>query len=376
MNRIRLSKSCIGEDEKQAVLAVLDREFLGMGQEVQKFEQELQSFIGTDSDVICVNTGTAALHLALSGMDIGPGDEVLVPSLTYVASFQAISATGATPVACDVLEGSAFIDVKDAERRIAPKTRAIMPVHYASNSSGISDVYALANKYSLRVVEDAAHSFGCKRDGQRIGFEGDVVCFSFDGIKNITSGEGGAVVTSDQKLAGRIKDARLLGVSKDTEKRFSGQRSWNFDVHHQGFRYHMSDIMAAIGRVQLKRFDELGAKRRSLAKKYIDGFRECENVHLLNLEHQEIVPHIFPVLFSSNQFRNRVKQNLLDHNIETGVHYQPNHTLSYYLDNDHSFPVCERLSQRMLTLPLHPSLTEDVIDSIVKLVCSLAAASD
>ena len=368
MSKVKLSKSCIGADEKQAVMSVLDRGFLGMGKEVQLFEQDLKAFIGTDKEVICVNTGTAALHLALLCLDLRPGDEVLVPTLTYVASFQAISATGAIPIACDVLESNGFIDVKDAERRITPRTRVIMPVHYASNTSGMNDVFALAEKYDLRVVEDAAHSFGGTRDNVKIGGKGDVICFSFDGIKNITSGEGGAVVTSDDKLAGRIKDARLLGVSKDTEMRFLGQRSWDFDVPNQGFRYHMSDIMAAIGRVQLRRFEDLAAQRCSLAKNYAAAFKKMIGISFINLDYTNTVPHIFPVFFKSSDIRDSVKVCLQEAGIETGIHYKPNHTLSFYKDHCSSYPKAEKLYSVMLTLPLHPSLSLKQIDLVINTI--------
>lgn len=365
MSKIKLSKSCIGADEKQAVMSVLDGGFLGMGKEVQLFEQELKAFIGTDKEVICVNTGTAALHLALLCLDLGVGDEVLVPTLTYVASFQAISATGAIAVACDVLESNGLIDLEDAERRITSRTRVIMPVHYASNASGMDGVYALADKYDLRVVEDAAHSFGGTRDNVKIGCKGDVICFSFDGIKNITSGEGGAVVTSDDKLAGRIKDSRLLGVIKDTELRFLGQRSWDFDVLNQGFRYHMSDIMAAIGRAQLSRFEELAVQRCSIAKNYAAAFKKMIGISFIKLDYTNVVPHIFPVFFESSDIRDSVKASLLEAGIETGIHYKPNHTLSFYKDSCSSFPKAEKLYSVMLTLPLHPSLSSKQIDMVI-----------
>src|SRR5450759_1400654 len=205
-------------------------------------------FIGGNRQVICVNTGTAALQLAVQACGIGRGDDVLVPTLTFVSCFQAVSATGATPVACEVLRDNGCLDPEDAARRITAHTKAIMPVHYASGAGKLYDVYALAKKHGLRVIEDAAHAFGGTRNGARVGATGDVVCFSFDGIKNITSGEGGAVVTSDAAVANRIKDARLLGVEKDTEKRYTGKRSWEFDVTAQGWRYHMSNVFAALGR--------------------------------------------------------------------------------------------------------------------------------
>ena len=250
---IRLSKSCLSDFEKKAVMSVLDKEHLGMGVEVCKFENILSAFFGRPS--VCVSTGTAALHLALQAIGIGRGDEVLVQSLTYVASFQAISATGATPVACDVDPETLCLDWRDAERRLTSNTKAVMPVHYAGGVGALDEIYAFANYHGLRVVEDAAHAFGTIHNGIRIGGSGDVVCFSFDGIKNITSGEGGCIVTEDENVLGKLRDARLLGVEKDTKKRLLGERSWSFDVTNQGWRYHMSNIMAAIGIEQLKKFE-------------------------------------------------------------------------------------------------------------------------
>jgi len=213
---VRLSRSSTSEKEITAVGETVRRAALGMGSETDAFEKELTQFIGGNRHVLCVNTGTAALQLAIQACGIGRGDEVLVPTLTFVASFQAISATGATPVACDVLRENGCLDPVDAALRITPRTKAIMPVHYASGPGALDKIYELAKKKNLRVIEDAAHAFGGKYQGNRVGATGDVVCFSFDGIKNITSGEGGAVVTSDATVANRIKDARLLGVEKDT----------------------------------------------------------------------------------------------------------------------------------------------------------------
>ena len=159
---IRLSKSCIGDAEKKSVVSVLDDEFLGMGKNVKDFEEQLSEFFGRPA--VCLVNGTAALHVALQSAKIKNGDEVLVQSLTYIASFQAISAIGAKPVACEVNKGTLFIDIRDAKRKITSKTRVIMPVHYASSSKGMSAVYALAQEYKLRVIEDAAQAFGCERD--------------------------------------------------------------------------------------------------------------------------------------------------------------------------------------------------------------------
>lgn len=362
---IRLSKSVLGPAEAAAVSRVLLEDgYLGMGREVQAFEEDLAAFLGVPRErVICVNSGTAALHLAVEAIT-QPGDEVLVQSLTYVASFQAISGARATPVPCEVLPKTLTLDVADARRRLTPRTRAVMPVHYASNPGNLTAIYDLARSHGLRVIEDAAHAFGCRYQGRLIGSEGDIVCFSFDGIKNITSGEGGVVVTADPAVARRVRDARLLGVERDTDQRFSGQRSWDFEVHHQGYRYHLSNVLAAIGRVQLQRFPaEFAPRRVALARVYRQHLAELPGIRLLETDLEEVVPHIQPVRVLDGG-RDALRKFLGDLGIETGIHYQPNHLLNFYGGGQVSLPVTEQISAELLSLPLHPELSEAQVDWI------------
>ena len=269
---MRLSRSIVGEAEAEAVRRVIVEDgYLGMGHETCLFEQELAAYLGVAPEqVVTTNTGTAALTLAVDAIaprDTARKPQILVPSLTFVASFQAIEAAGCEPVACDVLAETGTIDLKDAARRITPDTLAIMPVHYASNPWHLDEVHAFAREHGLRVIEDAAHAFGCLHHGRKIGSFGDVVCFSFDGIKNITSGEGGCAVFFNATEAGYAADARLLSVEGDTRSRFAGTRTWDPDVKRIGWRFHMSNIMAAIGRVQLSRLDgEFIPARRALGE--------------------------------------------------------------------------------------------------------------
>lgn len=366
---IRLSRSVVGPAEAAAVSRViLEEGYLGMGAEVQRFEADLAAYLGVQpAQVVSVNTGTAALHLAVQAA-VPKGGEVLVPSLTFVASFQAIAGAGCVPVACDVLEATATIDLEDAARRITPLTRAIMPVHYASNPWQWDAVYAFAQQHGLRVIEDAAHAFGCSHAGRKIGSMGDVVCFSFDGIKNITSGEGGCIVAFDPEVARLCSDARLLSVENDTEKRYTGGRSWDFDVHCQGYRYHMSNIMAAVGRVQLTRLDaEFAPARRRLLKQYRAELENVAGLALLQLNPaDDIVPHIYPVRVLGGR-KDAVKARLAEQDIPTGVHYKPNHLLSYFKQMQPagaSFPVTESLYAELVTLPLHPALNEQDVTGI------------
>lgn len=363
---IRLSKSCLSAAEKAAVMGVLDREFLGMGAEVQQFEGALSEFFGRPA--LCVVNGTAALQLALQAIGVGQGDEVLVPSLTYVASFQAISATGAKPVACDVQLDTLTLDWRDAERRITSRTRAVMPVHYAGNVGGLNEIYELADRHGLRVVEDAAHAFGTTYRGQRVGGFGDIACFSFDGIKNITSGEGGCVVSDDPDVLQRIADARLLGVCRDTEKRYAGQRSWEFEIVAQGWRAHMSNIMAAIGIAQLDRYPGFAARRQQIARRYDDLLGANPRIRKLPNDYDAVVPHIYVIRVLGLTDREGVRSRLLDRGIQTGVHYFPNHRLHYFqgFSSNLVLPVTDAVFPELLTLPLHPDLEDSDVDLVVQ----------
>jgi dTDP-4-amino-4,6-dideoxygalactose transaminase len=358
MKNLRLSKSIISQKEADAVSRILLEDgYLGMGAEVEKFEHEIASYLGVSAaNVVCVNTGTSALHLAVEAL-VAPGDEVLVPSLTFLSSFQAISGARAVPVSCEVYEDTLTIDLEDAAKRITSKTKAIMSVHYASNPANIEKLYAFAKVHNLRVIEDAAHAFGCTYKGKKIGSFGDVICFSFDGIKNITSGEGGAIVTADEKVLNIIKDARLLSIEKDSDKRYAGQRSWDFDVKRQGYRYHMSNLFAAIGRVQLSRLDnEFAPKRQALLKKYRELLGSNTQIEMQEQDPDAvIVPHIFSLRILNNK-RSGLKEELDSFNIPTGIHYKPNHLLTFYGGGKLKLPITEKIYDEIITLPLHPEI--------------------
>lgn len=362
---MKLSKSTIGQEEIDAVTDVLRREYLGMGQDVMKFEEELERFFLRN--VTLVNTGTAALHLALQGIGISQGDEVLVQSLTYVSCFQAIRAAGATPVACEVCDDSLTLDLEDAAAKLTAQTKAIMPVHYAGNVGDLNQIYDFAKKHHLRVIEDASHAFGTTYQGKLVGSFGDICCISMDGIKNITSGEGGMIITDDPEVYQRIKDARLLGVENDTESRYKGQRTWLFDVHYQGWRYHMSNIMAAIGLVQFKKFPIFKEKRQAWAKLYQK--RLTGLVKLIDCNYDEVVPHIFVIRVEGDK-RDRVKEALAMEGVPTGMHYRPNHLLTLFSGNQDNVTLkhTSKVYEELITLPLHPGLTEEQINFICDVI--------
>lgn len=374
--QMRLSRSIVGKAEAEAVAKVICEDgYLGMGAATKQFEQMLAAYLGVEEwQVISANSGTAALHLAVwcavararrQGRILHGTPAILVPTLTFVASFQAIVAGGCLPIACDVHVETGTLDIEDAARKMTPDVIAVMHVDYASNPWRLDRVYEFGAKYGIAVIDDAAHAFGCRRHGRRIGSFGDLVCFSFDGIKNITSGEGGCLVVFNREDAGIAADARLLGVENDTAKRFAGSRSWDPDVSAPGLRYHLSNIMAAIGMVQLERLEkEFVPARRHLYKLYKSLLYKAEDVKLLLTDPEDyIVPHIMPVRIMKGK-RDRVVAALAAADIPTGLHYKPNHLLSLFA-SDASFPGAEELHAELVTLPLHPGLS----DEDVRFVC-------
>ncbi|RYE55594.1 MAG: DegT/DnrJ/EryC1/StrS family aminotransferase [Sphingobacteriales bacterium] len=376
---IRLSMACVDGEEIESIKQVFeDGAKFGLGRFVGEFEADLAEFVGGDREVICVNTGTSALHIALEAMNFPRGAEVIVPSITYLASFSAISAAGLKPVACDILLPSGHIDPEDCGRRINSKTVAIMPIAYAGVDFARKEIYELAKINSLRVIEDDAHAFGADTsNGKKFGSEGDVVCFSFDGIKNITCGEGGAVFTSDLKLANTIRVMRSLGVEKDVELRYKGSRAWEFDAKVQGFRYHMSNINAAIGRTQLRKiakFFEIKSEILMLYHKLLDEHGLFEIVPTQQFRKENFL-HIFNCLLPSHIDRGDVRTRMLSLGVETGVHYQPNHSHTLYA-SDYALPNSDLFGRHTLTLPFHANLSKDDIERIISTLKSCLIESE
>ena len=353
-SEIRLSRSDIGLREYLSVLACLKEGMLGMGKYVGIFEDLLSSFF--DAESVCVSSGTSALHLALESLNLEKGSEVLVPSLTYVATFQAIKAAGLTPRPVDVDPLSGNINIEKLIEAYTSSCKVVVPVLYAGNTSNYRTVLNWAKENSLRVVCDAAHAFGSKDKGQLVGNFGDVTCFSFDGIKNITSGEGGCIVSNDLKLINLVKDKRLLSVNKDSEMRYKNKRSWDFEVFNQGWRYHMSNIHASIGISQFKKREKFFKKRQKLALFYDKLLADSEIVEFFNRDYHQIVPHIYPVKLNPKINKIKFINYLKDNKIQIGIHYKPNHKLSFF-KSKYSLPNTEDLYARLLSLPLHTLLS-------------------
>lgn len=364
---IKVAKARVGAEELAAIEGVFAAGWLGMGNHTLRFEQAVQEYLGA-RHVVAVNTGTSALHLALLGLGIGAGDEVIVPSLTYVASFQAVSMTGARPVPCESDPETLLMDLDGAEKRITKRTKAIMPVHYCGQPCDMDRLLSWREKYGVRIIEDAAHAFGSTYKGRKIGSFGDITCFSFDPIKVLTCGDGGAIVTADDTLANDLGNRRLLGVDRESEFRYRNERKWFYDVPIQGYRYHLSNISAAIGLTQLRHIDEFIARRREICRRYDLAFTDLPGLHTLRVDYDSTAPFMYIVRVPAEE-REGFMSHLRARDVETGIHYLPNHWHSLYSSDAH-LPVTDRLGNEIVTLPLHCCLTDSEIEQVVDSVRS------
>lgn len=354
---IQVSKPSIGKEELEEINKVFKTGWLGLGSTVYQFEQELKKFLNA-RNVIAVNTCTSALHIALVSSNIKSGDEVIVPSLTFVASIQAILACGATPVFCDINAETLNMDIDDVMKRISPKTKAIMPVHYGGMVCEMDKITEVCSKYGFLCIEDAAHAFGSKYKGKLIGGFGDITCFSFDPIKTITCGEGGAVVTSNDELADKIIKKRILGIDKDTWKRYQKERSWFYEVVTDGFRYHMSNINAAIGIAQLKKYNLFAERRKNISKKYDNAFRPIDSIEIIRKDYEEVVPFIYTIKVRNGK-RDPLMCYLNEQGIGTGINYIPNHIQPLFRKENNDLKVTDRIFKEIITLPLYTDMSDN-----------------
>jgi dTDP-4-amino-4,6-dideoxygalactose transaminase len=363
----------VGVDTLKHVTDALDVGWLGMGATTMEFEERIGAYLGNDRTAVCTNTGTAALHIALLAAGVGPGDEVITPSFNYVADHQAVRATGAAVVMCDINDDDLGIDVRVCETLITPRTKAIIPLHFSGIPCRSAEVYALAKRHGLRVIEDGCHAFGSTIDGERIGSSGDIQCFSFDPVKIITSIDGGCVVTANPDEVAKLQHYRLLGVDKDTTLRYQNKRAWDYDVVDQGYRYHLNNILASIGVSQIKRVDEFIASRQSVCTRYSEAFDGLDDVRVLRRSYADVSPFIYSIRILNGR-REALMAHLAERDIEVGIHFVPVHRHTYFAACRRSpMPVTERVVDEVLTLPLHTFQTEAAIERVIDGVRSFFA---
>jgi dTDP-4-amino-4,6-dideoxygalactose transaminase len=365
---VPLADVLVDDKLRSVVDEVVDSGWWSMGPKVNEFEAAFAEFSGT-KHAFAVANGTAALHLALLAAGCGPEDEVVLPSLNFVAAANAIGHTGATPVFCDIIGSDDLnLDPGDLEAAVTPATKAVLVLHYGGFPCDIAAVRALAEKRGLIVIEDAAHAPGASWHGEPCGSLGRVGCFSFFSNKNLPVGEGGMIVTDDDDLAASLRLLRSHGMTTLTWERHRGHAA-SYDVVERGFNYRLDELRAAIGLHQLRRLPEENARRRELTERYRERLHGVSGISIpfAELDEANVSAHHLAVALMPSDRRDEVRAALADRRIQTSVHYPPIHRFSYYeeLGSRRPLPRTEEVAERVVTLPLYGHMTDEQADLVI-----------
>jgi len=356
----------LGPEIRAAIEEALDVGWLGMGAATGRFEDEVAHYLGlTDRKLVAVNTGTNAIHCAFVLAGVGPGDEVVCPSFTYVAGHQAVSMTGADVVFCDIEERTLAVDPESIRSVLGERTKAILVVHFAGIAADLDPILELAREHGLRVVEDAAEAFGTRYKGRLIGSFGDLAALSFDPVKVVTALDAGAVVTPHDADVATLQQLRLLGVNRDTADRVRNRRMWEYDVVRQGFRYHLGAIPASIGLAQLRLVDTFIENRRRYCRRYSEAFADLHDVETPPTDFEDVSSFIYFVRVPG-EARADLMAHLRERGIATGIHFIGAHHFSLYRDCRRAdLSVTERVSAQEVTLPLWSFMEDDVLERVI-----------
>lgn len=369
----------IGDEEIANVIETLKSGWLTSGPKCKQFETEFAEMVGAKF-AVAVNSATAGLHLALEAIGVGPGDEVLVPTMTFAATAEVVIHLGATPILVDCQPGDLNIDLDDLVAKITNKTVAVMPVHYAGQACEMDEIMAIAKQHNLRVIEDAAHAFPSKYRDRWIGTIGDLTCFSFYANKTITTGEGGMITTDDEALANRVRMMSLHGLDRGAWNRFTKSGKWYYEILAPGYKYNLPDVAAAIGIGQLHQAEKFRLGRAQIANRYLQSFADCPAIQPLgaHADHQHSW-HLFVIQLNLNQLsidRNRFIELINAAGISTSVHYTPLHLHPLYRERfgytPESMPTATEVYQRIISLPLFSGMTTEQVEYVIEQVRRIA----
>jgi perosamine synthetase len=369
----------IGEEEIAGVLETLRSGWLTTGPKVRVFEQAFADYIGS-ARAVAVNSCTAALHLALEAIHLQEGDEVIVPTMTFAATAEVVVYFKARPVLVDCEPDTLNLDPVKLESAIGPRTRAILPVHFAGHLCDMDRIMTIARRHQLKVIEDAAHALPARYHGQTAGTFGDMGCFSFYATKTLCTGEGGMIVTANPEYAERVRMMSLHGISKDAWKRYSAEGSWYYEIEHPGFKYNMTDIAAALGIAQLAKCKQMRSAREHIAEVYNKGFADLPELATpVVREGIEHARHLYPIRLSLEQIRisrGEFIEQMRARNIGASVHFIPLHLHPYYRSKYHyqpqDFPIASQAYEELISLPIYPAMSDndacDVVSTVTDLV--------
>lgn len=369
---IVFGKPCIGEEEIDEVVDSLKKGWIGTGEKVGQFERDFKKYKEIRS-AVALHSCTAGLHLGLLALNLKPGDEVITASLTFCATVNAIIHSAATPVIVDVDPGTMNINVLEIEKKINSHTKAIVVVHFAGRPCEMNEIMHLAHKHGLKVIEDCAHAIETEYHGKKAGTIGDIGVFSFYATKNLSTGEGGMVISDNEEMMGKIKVLALHGMDKDAWKRFSDDGYKHYEVVQPGFKYNMMDIQAAMGIHQLRKIERFYEKRKKIWDLYQKEFSSLPiEMPLVIQSETKHALHLFTVLVNASRAgisRDQFIQKLHERGVGTGVHYRciPRHPIyqKMYQWKTDDYPHADKIGESTVSLPLSPGLSENDVDRII-----------
>jgi perosamine synthetase len=368
-------KPDIGEAEIQSVVETLNSGWLTTGAKVKKFESDFSRYLNC-SNAVAVNSGTAALHLALDALGIKEGDEVIVPTMTFTATAEVVLYFKARPVLVDCQADTLNLDPTKIESAVNSKTKAIIPVHIAGRPCAMDDILRIAKDYNLKVVEDAAHALPARYEGRTVGTIGDITCFSFYATKTVTTGEGGMATTENPEWAQRMRMMSLHGISHDAWKRYTKEGSWYYEVLYPGFKYNLTDLAAAIGIEQLKKCDQFYGRRRRIAQRYNEAFADVAELQIPpSAQDGEHAWHLYIIQLNLQRLRiNRHEfiEALKSEHVGSSVHFIPLHLHPFYRDTfgyrPKDFPNSSSAFDAIVSLPIYPKMTEADVERVISAV--------
>jgi len=365
-------KPFISEEEVDEIVDTVRSGWISMGPKTIRFENNFNEYIGVKKSV-AVSSWTAAGHLSLEAFGINEGDEVILPTMTFPATAEIVCYFKAKPVMVDVDEDTLNISIEAIEKAITPKTKAIIPVHYAGQPCDLDEIHAIAKKHNLKVLEDAAHSLPANYKGKKIGTISDVTCFSFYATKTLSTGEGGMICTNDEEIAERVKIMRLHGINRDAWKRYTESGSWYYEVVAPGYKYNFTDLQASLGLPQLKKVDAMWDSRKRIAERYTAALKDMDIIQLHTIKpDRDSSWHLFPIrLYLDRLTKNRAQiiNELREKNVGVGVHFMPVHQHLYYREtfnlSDADYPVASAAFPRLMSLPIYPGMTDENVDKVI-----------
>jgi perosamine synthetase len=377
--KLNYGRQWVDDEDIEAVVKVLRSDFLTMGPTIPAFEQAVAEYVGAEY-AVAVNSGTAALHASTHAARIGPGDEVIVPILTFAASSNCVIYQGGTPVFADVLPDTLNIDPADVERKITPRTKAIVAVDYTGMPCDYRSLRVLAEKYKLLIIEDAAHALGARYQGHSVGSINELTTFSFHPVKHITTGEGGMIVTDDKEMATRMRNFRSQGVDLDFRAR-TEKISWIYEVVDLGYNYRLSDLGAALGLRQMGKLNAWLARRREIAKRYLEAFADLpEIVPPVSQDGCESAWHLYLLRLNLKFLsvgRADVFKALYAEGLGVNVHYIPVPWHPYYQRLGYrkgEWPVGEEAYEQIISIPIFPAMTDEDVEQVITAVKKVISA--